>query len=89
MNKIVCLSQIITLIVYVVSIVVLRQQIDLSVIDMTFIKNVVIIILFSWAPLQIIKLLRVRFDPTENEKIMRDIKTEKKDVSSAKGALVH
>jgi phospholipid-translocating ATPase len=75
MNRIVLLSQVFTLLVYVVSIIFLRQQIDLSVIDANFIKNVAIIVLFSWGPLQIAKMLRVRFDPTENEKIMKNIKS--------------
>jgi phospholipid-translocating ATPase len=75
MNRIVFLSQVFTLLIYVGSIVVLREQIDLSVIDINFIKNVAIIVLFSWGPLQLAKLLRVRFDPTENEKIMRSIKS--------------
>jgi phospholipid-translocating ATPase len=75
MNKIVILSQLFTLVIYVVSIVLLREQIDLSVIDGPFIKNVAIIVLISWGPLQIAKLLRIRFDPTENEKIMRNIKS--------------
>jgi phospholipid-translocating ATPase len=75
MNRIVFFSQIFTLVVYIVSIIVLREQIDVSVIDAHFIKNVAIIVLVSWAPLQIAKLLRLRFDPTENEKIMRSIKS--------------
>jgi phospholipid-translocating ATPase len=66
MNRIVLISQIFTLLVYLVSIVLLREQIDLSVIDLPFIKNVAIIVLFSWAPLQLAKIIRVRFDPTEN-----------------------
>ena len=66
MNRIVLISQIFTLIIYIVSIIVLREEIDLSAIDLPFIKNVAIIVLFSWAPLQIAKLIRVRFDPTEN-----------------------
>lgn len=75
MNRIVFLSQIFTLLVYIVSIVLLREQIDLSAIDLNFAKNVAIIVLVSWGPLQVAKLLRVRFDPTENEKIMRSIKS--------------
>lgn len=75
MNRLVLLSQIFTLLVYVLSIIFLRQQIDLSVIDLDFIKNVGIIVLVSWGPLQIAKMLRVRFDPTENEKIMKNIKS--------------
>lgn len=75
MNRIVFLSQIFTLLIYIVSIVLLREQIDLSAIDLNFVKNVAIIVLVSWGPLQLAKLLRVRFDPTENEKIMRSIKS--------------
>lgn len=75
MNRIVFLSQIFTLLIYIVSIILLREQIDLSAIDLNFVKNVAIIVLVSWGPLQIAKLLRVRFDPTENEKIMRSIKS--------------
>lgn len=72
-NKIVCVTQIITIIVYFLTIVFLREIIDVSIIDMTFVKNVAIIVLVSWLPLHIVKLLRVKFDPTENEKIMRDM----------------
>ena len=75
MNRIVFLSQIFTLLVYIVSIIFLREQIDVSVIDAHFIKNVAIIVLVSWGPLQLAKQLRLRFDPTENEKIMRSIKS--------------
>ena len=57
-----------------VSIILLREMIDLSVINLEFIKNVGIIVLFSWLPLHIIKLIRLRFDPTETEKIMKEIK---------------
>lgn len=64
MNKIVCLSQIFTLIVYIISIILFREMIDLSVIDVEFMKNVGIIVLFSWFPLHLIKLIRVRFDPS-------------------------
>ena len=77
-SKVVCLSQLFTLILYIVSIVVLRQTIDVSVIDAEFVKNVAIIVLLSWGPMQLIKVLRMRFDPTENEKVMLDIKVEAK-----------
>lgn len=64
MNRIVFLSQILTLVIYIISIIFLREQIDLSVIDVNFIKNVAIIVIFSWGPLQMVKLIRMRFDPT-------------------------
>jgi hypothetical protein len=49
-------------------------MIDVSVIDAAFIKNVAIIVVLSWGPMQLIKVLRRKFDPTENEKVMFDIK---------------
>lgn len=72
MNKVVCVSQVLTLVVYFLSIVLLRQQIDVSKIDAAFVRNVVIVVLLSWGPIHLTKILRVRFDPTENEKIMRE-----------------
>lgn len=63
-SKIVCLSQIITILVYIASIVFLRKTIDVSVIDVEFIKNVLIIVLVSWGPIQLAKLLRIKMDPT-------------------------
>jgi phospholipid-translocating ATPase len=66
MNKIVLTSQILTLIVYFASIYFLRDIIDVSVIDAAFLKNVAIIVLVSWGPLQLLKVLRKRLDPTEN-----------------------
>ena len=61
-----------------VSLILLRKTIDVSIIDGNFVKNVAIVVLCSWGPLQLIKLFRVKFDPTENEKVMRDIKVEAK-----------
>lgn len=74
MNKIVCVSQVLTLIVYFLSIWLLRDVIDVSAINFEFTKNVAIIVLLSWGPLQLLKVLRMKFDPTENEKIMKRIK---------------
>jgi hypothetical protein len=48
-----------------------------SIIDLDFIKNVAIITLFSWGPMQIGKWVRMKYSPTEAEKIMRAMKTEK------------
>lgn len=41
--------------------------------DFTFVKRVALIVVLSWGPMHIIKLLRQKYDPTENEKIMKDI----------------
>lgn len=66
MNKIVLASQILTLVIYFASIWLLRDIIVVSVIDFTFLKNVAIVVLLSWGPLQLLKIVRMRFDPTEN-----------------------
>ena len=78
-SKIVIINQLITLLIYVGSIVFLREMIDVSVIDLDFGKKVAIITLCSWGPVQIMKWWRVRMNPTEAEKIMKSIKAEKKN----------
>ena len=73
LNRIVLLSQVLTFFIYIVSIIMLRDQIDVSAIDMKFVERVGIIVLISWGPLQVMKILRKAFDPTENEKIMKSM----------------
>lgn len=53
-----------------------REYIDLSIVDGEFAKRVAVIVLVAWAPMQIAKVLRMRYDPTENEKIMKEIKSK-------------
>ena len=66
LNKIVFLSQILTFLIYIISIITLRDQINVSAIDLTFMRRVGIIVLISWGPIQMIKVLRKALDPTEN-----------------------
>ena len=73
-NLIVFISQILTFIIYILSIVFLKDQIDVAAIDVTFMERVGIIVLVAWGPIQIMKFVRKRLDPTENEKIMKNIK---------------
>ena len=74
MNKIVCVSQIFTLVIYILSIWLLGDVIVVSAINFEFVRNVAIIVLFSWGPIHLLKMIRMRIDPTENEKIMKRIK---------------
>ena len=74
MSKIVFFSQLLTLALYVGSIITLRDQINVSAINLSFIQRVGIIVLFSWGPIQLMKIIRKTIDPTENEKIMKSIK---------------
>jgi phospholipid-translocating ATPase len=66
MNKIVCISQVLTLIIYIASIITLKDQINVSAIDLVFVERVGIIVVFSWGPLQVMKIVRQSWDPTEN-----------------------
>lgn len=68
-------SQIGTLVLYLMSLVFLPNYLSLNAIDLAFFFNVGIITLISWVPLHVFKILRVRFDPTENEKIMKKART--------------
>lgn len=62
--------------IYIGSIIMFREYIDLSIVDGEFAKRVAVIVLVAWAPMQIAKVLRMRYDPTENEKIMKEIKSK-------------
>lgn len=74
LNKIVFISQVLTFVVYILSIILLKDVIDVAAIDLKFVQRVAIIVLFAWAPMQIMKVVRKTIDPTENEKIMKNIK---------------
>lgn len=65
-NLIVFISQILTFAVYILSIVFLRDQIDVAAIDAKFMERVAIIVGLAWLPVQIMKVIRKRVDPTEN-----------------------
>lgn len=76
MSKIVLVSQIFTIVIYILSIIFFREFIDVSRITSTFCFKVLLIVLVSWGPMHIAKILRTKYDPTENEKIMKRIKTK-------------
>lgn len=76
MNKIVFISQLLTIVIYICSIIFFREYIDVSAITGSFCVKVLIVVLISWGPMHIAKLLRIHYDPTENEKIMKKIKTK-------------
>lgn len=73
-NLIVFVSQILTFAIYILSIVFLRDQIDVASIDLKFMERVGIIVAIAWGPIQIMKYIRKKLDPTENQKIMKNIK---------------
>jgi hypothetical protein len=52
--------------VYIASIVFLKDQIDVAAIDLLFVQRVAIIVGIAWGPMQLLKFIRKRIDPTEN-----------------------
>lgn len=70
-SKVLLICQIGTFAVYALSIVFMRNYINVSAIDVDFVMKVLIITLFSWVPLHVAKWVRVKFDPSEEDKLKR------------------
>jgi hypothetical protein len=60
----VLISQILTFLIYILSIILLKDIIDLASIDLQFIQRVAIIVAISWGPIQAMKIIRKKIDPT-------------------------
>lgn len=60
-----------SLIVYLLTIIVLKKDINASTITLEFLYKVAFLTLLSWLPIHVVKVIRSKFAPTEQEKIMR------------------
>lgn len=49
----------------------MKNYINVSAIDVDFVMKVLIITLFSWVPLHVAKWVRVKIDPSEEDKLKR------------------
>ena len=65
------ISTVLTLMIYFMSISLLRSYFDVSYIDWPFCLKVTAITLVSWAPLHIAKKIHECVDPSEQLKVMR------------------
>jgi phospholipid-translocating ATPase len=65
------LSSIMTFIIYFMSIALFKSYFNTAYITWTFVLKVVLIVLASWAPLHIFKLIYECCDPSEHVKIMK------------------
>lgn len=65
------ISSVVTLLMYFMSIALLRSYFDVSLIDWPFVLKVVGITLASWAPLHVARRIYDCCDPSEHQKIMR------------------
>ena len=70
-KKTMVLTMLITLIIYIASIVIFRSYFEVSYIDWQFIAKVSILTLLCWLPLHLLKMILVRCDPNQEQKIMK------------------
>jgi hypothetical protein len=64
------------------TIIVLKQEINASSITLEFLYKVVCLTLISWLPLHLIKVIMRKIDPSEHEKIMKGAKKRQNPLSS-------
>jgi len=66
------LSILVTMLIYMGSIIFFRQYFELSYVDWNFCVKVVVLSLICWLPLQVFRKFMERIDPTQEEKIMKE-----------------
>lgn len=66
-------AQLLTLFIYVMSIIFLRNYISVSIISADFVWKVLVIVLVSWSPIYVFKKLKKKCDPSEEEKLMMKV----------------
>ena len=64
-RRMMVISIILTLLIYIASIIIFRQYILVSYIDGTFILKVCILTLVTWLPLQVFNKVMMKCDPTQ------------------------
>lgn len=69
MNRYIFGSLILTLLIYWLSLLLFRNYLDTSKIDMDFLQKVGLIVCVSWLPIFIIRCIKKRISPTEEDKI--------------------
>ena len=58
-------SQVLTLIIYVLSLVLFRNYLDTATIDLAFLWKVSLIVAGAWLPIYTVRCLRRRISPSE------------------------
>lgn len=66
-------AQLLTLFIYIMSIIFLRNYIDVSIITGEFVWKVLVIVFISWSPIFIFKKIKKKCDPSEEEKLMMKV----------------
>ncbi len=68
-NKYIILSMLITLLLYMLSLLFLRNYLDTSQITLEFLARIGIIVSISWVPIYLAKCLKSKIFPSEEQKI--------------------
>lgn len=71
------ISIISSIVIYALSIVLLKNYIDVSDFDLEFVMNLMYVTFASWLPPFVFKIIKKTFDPSDYEKVMQHKKTKK------------
>ena len=74
-------SQLLSVLIYFLSLWMLSSILDVSYITWMFLLKVVVITAISFLPLYLINWVRKKVDPSDFEKVMRDVKKDKINMS--------
>lgn len=66
-------AQLLTLFIYFMSIIFLRNYIDTSIINGEFVWKVLVIVFISWFPIFAFKKIKKKCDPSDEEKLMMKV----------------
>jgi hypothetical protein len=62
---------------YIATVALFPQELNVSYMDANFFLSVLIIVAFSWAPLYLSQLILGYIDPSDYQKIMKNVKRKK------------
>jgi len=85
-HKIAVISVCCSMSAYLLVIVFMKKDINASAITLKFMYNVVFLTIVSWLPLHLVKLVKNKFAPSEQQKIMKGVKKNSPQ-SSSNGSL--
>lgn len=74
-------GQALSILVYFLSILLLNSILDVYYITWMFLFKVIIVSLVSFGPLYLMRRIRKIFDPTDYEKVMKNVKRKKIDMN--------
>jgi len=81
-------AELATFLIYTLSVVFLRNYIDVyQILSEDFISKWILITLVSWLPIHMMKIILRKYDPSESEKVMKKARTRKAEKKGPKDKL--